>query len=54
MSYVWSAKALASKFATPGAVANVNSKTIMLPDGTTIPRPKTMSQVPKIRDLPAD
>jgi len=54
MSYVWSAKALASKFATPGAVANVNSKTIMLPDGTTIPRPKTMSQVPKIRELPAD
>ena len=54
MSYVWSTKALASKFATPGAVANVNSKTIMLPNGKTIPRPTTMSQVPKIRELPAD
>jgi len=52
--FIWNAKALASKFATPGAVANLKSKTIMLPNGKTIPRPKTLSQVPKIRNLPAD
>ena len=52
--FIWNAKALASKFATPGAVANLKSKTIMLPNGKTIPRPKTLSQVPKIRGLPAD
>lgn len=54
MSYVWSANALASKFARSGAVANLKSKTILLPDGTTIPRPKTMSQVPDLQDLPPD
>jgi len=52
--FVWSARALASKFAQSGAVANLNSKTILLPDGTTIPRPKTMSQVPDLQGLPPD
>lgn len=30
---------------------NKNSKTIQMPDGTTIPRPKTMAEVPEIRNM---
>lgn len=33
---------------------NTKSKTILMPDGTRIPRPKTMADVPDIRNMPVE